>query len=105
MAIAQVPTPSRSMISVRPDVSVIEPRSRSIVQSLTADERLGRAFVKGTVLGTVLVFLFCGGISLLAGLGIGAAIGIGAFTAFWGGPGFGGMMGATVYFSQHLEDF
>ncbi len=105
MAVAQVPAPSTSRISTTRDVTAIEPEVGSIARALTADERLGRAFVRGTILGTVLVFLFCGGISLLAGLGIGAAIGVGAFTAFWGGPGFGGMMGATVYFSQHLEDF
>lgn len=105
MAIAQVLTPSPSMTRGTTDAGVIKPKSVSIVRSLTADERLGRAFVKGTIAGTMLVFLFCGGISLLAGIRVGAAIGIGVFTAIWGGPGIGGAMGATVYFSQHLEDF
>ena len=52
-----------------------------------------------------LVFLFCGGISLLAGLPFAGAFAIGAYTAFWGGPGFGGMMGATVYYSFHTDEF
>ena len=105
MAVIQVSAPSASRISGTADAAVIEPVAASIPLAVTAEERLGRAFIRGTIAGTVLVFLFCGGISLLAGLGVGAAIGIGAFTAFWGGPGFGGMMGATLYFSQHLEDF
>ena len=28
------------------------------------------------------------------------AAGVGAFTAFWGGPGFGGMMGAVLHYSR-----
>jgi hypothetical protein len=95
MTVAQVHALFTSRFGVARVAAVIQPRARSIVDELMADERLGRAFVKGTIVGTVLVFVFCGGLSLLAGLGVGAAIGVGAFTAFWGGPGFGGMMGAT----------
>lgn len=105
MTVAQVQAPSTSRFGAARVAAVIQPREGSIVHVLTADERLGRAFVRGTIVGTILVFLFCAGLSLLAGLDVGPAIGIGAFTAFWGGPGFGGMMGATVYFSLHSEDF
>jgi hypothetical protein len=90
---------------IRAGAAAPDLRSRSLRATLSADQRLGRAFVRGTIAGTLLVFLFCGGVSLWAGLALGPAIGIGAFTAFWGGPGFGGMMGATVYFSNHLDDF
>lgn len=77
----------------------------TIRKAMTADQRLGRALLWGTIIGSVLVFAFCGGIALAAGMGVPAAIGIGVFTAIWGGPGFGGMMGATVYFSNHLDEF
>jgi hypothetical protein len=106
MTTTQVPTPSADAASSeRPQVDVDEPVVTRVAKALTADERLGRAFIQGTIVGTVLVFVFCGGISLLAGLGVAPAIGIGAFTALFGGPGFGGMMGATIYYSSHSEDF
>ena len=82
-----------------------EATTPSVGTAMTADRRLGRAFLWGSLVGSVLVFAFCGGIALLAGMGTPAAIGIGLFTALWGGPGFGGMMGATLYFSEHIEDF
>jgi hypothetical protein len=87
------------------DVSASRARTRTIRGALTADQRLARAFLWGTLFGTIVVFAFCGGIALASGMGVPAAIGIGVFTALWGGPGFGGMMGATVYFSNHTEDF
>ena len=70
------------------------------VAESSAEAGLGRAFVMGTVIGCVVVFLVLGGISLAVGLGVGPAIAIGAFTAFWGGPGFGGMMGAVLHHSR-----
>lgn len=60
---------------------------------------LGRAYVLGSAIGFVAVFVVCGGIALLGGVEPGAALGAAAFTGFWGGPGFGGMMGAVL----HLE--
>jgi hypothetical protein len=64
------------------------------------DAGLGRAFLRGTVLGFVVVFVVCAGMSLAAGVDLGPAVGIGAFTAFWGGPGFGGMLGAVLHLSR-----
>lgn len=60
---------------------------------------LGRAYAIGSAVGFVAVFLVCGAICLIAGVEPGAALGAAAFTGFWGGPGFGGMMGAVL----HLE--
>ncbi len=67
------------------------------------DEGMGKAFIMGSVIGFVASFTLFGGVALAAGLGTGAALGIGAFTAFWGGPGFGGMMGAVLHFSRTTE--
>jgi hypothetical protein len=35
-------------------------------------------------------------LGIASGTGTGGAIGIGLFCGFWGGLGFGGMLGATV---------
>ncbi len=61
------------------------------------DRGLGKAFVLGSLIGFVVVFGIFGGLSLVAGLDAPAAAGLGAFTAVWGGPGFGGMMGAVLH--------
>ena len=46
----------------------------------------------------------CGGIRLLVGgSGAGAAVGLGLFIAFWGGLGFGTMVGGVTWVSQHEE--
>ncbi len=51
----------------------------------------------GTVLGAVFVGGLCGMFAVIAGAGTAAAVGVGAFTALFGGPGFGGMVAFTVY--------
>ncbi len=56
-----------------------------------------RAFATGTLIGVVVVGTFCGGITALFGGGWAGALAVGAFCAFWGGPGFGGMMGFVVH--------
>jgi hypothetical protein len=58
------------------------------------------AAARGAIIGTIIGFFAVGGvavaIALNAGTSVIAAIGVGAFAAFWGGPGFGGMLGATL---------
>jgi hypothetical protein len=66
------------------------------------DDGIGRAFVVGAIAGYVATFTFFAPMALILGLGIGPAIGIGAFTAFFGGPGFGGMMGAVLRYSHNV---
>lgn len=56
-----------------------------------------RAFVVGSVVGMFLVGGFCGGVTYLFGGDVAGALAVGAFTALWGGPGFGGMMGFIVH--------
>lgn len=72
----------------------------STAPSTSDDAGLARAFVRGSVVGSVAVFVLLGGLTLAAGMGAAAALGVGAFTAFWGGPGFGGMMGAVLHYSR-----
>jgi hypothetical protein len=92
----------------RPSVSVLEvPIGPVGLQIRPApsndDDGIVRAFVVGALVGCVATFTFFVAMSLLIGLGLGPAIGIGAFTAFWGGPGFGGMMGAVLRYSRNEQ--
>ena len=64
-------------------------------QDLFGVAGLGRSFIVGSVIGFVLTFVVTGGITLLAGAGWGPALAVGVFAGAWGGPGFGGMLGAV----------
>jgi hypothetical protein len=93
----------------RPSVSVLEvPLEPVLAHGRPApsndDDGIVRAFVVGALVGCVATFMFFCSMSLILGLGLGPAIGIGAFTAFWGGPGFGGMMGAVLRYSRNESE-
>lgn len=60
----------------------------------------GRSVLIGTIAGFFLVGGFCGLTGLLFGMDPSAALALGAFTGFWGGPGFGGMMGFVLHQSK-----
>lgn len=87
---------------VAPAVAVARSAQRpsTAPPATSEDAGLVQAFVKGSIVGFVAVFVLLGGMTLAAGMGIAAALGVGAFTAFWGGPGFGGMMGAVLHYSR-----
>lgn len=58
---------------------------------------LGRTVGVGAVIGVVVFFVGgCAGM-LAAGVGWGAAAGLGVFVAMWGGIGFGSMVGGVTY--------
>ena len=58
---------------------------------------IGRAVVIGVVIASVIVWTFVTLTGLWAGAHLVDSIGMGAFAAFFGGPGFGGMLGAVMY--------
>lgn len=66
------------------------------IERTTAESAALRGAVIGTVIGFVVVGAVTVAIALNAGTSVVAALGVGAFAAFWGGPGFGGMLGATL---------
>jgi hypothetical protein len=96
-AVAPAVTVSRPAPAPAPAPDTASP---STAPSTSDDAGLARAFVRGSVVGSVAVFVLLGGLTLAAGMGAAAALGVGAFTAFWGGPGFGGMMGAVLHYSR-----
>jgi hypothetical protein len=62
---------------------------------------LGRAVLTGSSIGFVVVAAIVCTIALVAGYDVIDALGVGAFAGLWGGPGFGGMMAATVAANRH----
>lgn len=58
---------------------------------------LGRCIGIGCGIGVVLAFIGIALPSLLAGMEWRSAVGFGVFVAFWGGLGFGSMMGGVAY--------
>jgi hypothetical protein len=67
-----------------------------------ADESgIGRAAVVGAAIAAVIVWTFVAAVALYAGAHLGESIAMGAFAAFFGGPGFGGMLGAVTSIERH----
>jgi hypothetical protein len=70
------------------------------VEQGSVDSGMGRVLYTAGVIGTVVMLGIGIGISLVGGTSFIDALGIGAFAALWGGPGFGGMAGAIYYLSR-----
>lgn len=62
-----------------------------------SDAGIGRAAIVGAAVGYVVALTIVAVIVLVAGGGLIAALGVGAYVAIWGGPGFGGMVAAQRY--------
>lgn len=77
------------------------------VRHMTGDweEPVGllRSVVMGALVGVVLSFIGTTIGMLLADVEVGAAIGLGVFVAFWGGLGFGTMVGGVIWVSNNEE--
>ena len=56
----------------------------------------GHGMVTGAIIGFVLLTAMSTLMMLNAGASLAPAVGVGLFAGFWGGPGFGGMMGAIL---------
>lgn len=66
------------------------------VKTITTESAAARGAIVGMVVGFFVVGAIAVAITLNAGSDLVPALGLGAFAAFWGGPGFGGMLGATL---------
>ncbi len=63
-----------------------------------------RSVVVGAIIGVVLSFVGTTVGMLLADIEPGSAVGLGLFIAFWGGLGFGTMVGGVVWVSNNEEE-
>jgi hypothetical protein len=62
---------------------------------------IGRAAVKGAIIAGLIVAGFILAVGMATGASLGASLGMAAFAAFFGGPGFGGMLGAVIHAGHH----
>ena len=83
---------------------LIERRSSTHAPAELSEAGIGRAAVKGAIIGYFAVLMIVGGIVLAAGAGLGVALAVGAYVAIWGGPGWGGMIGAQRYADRIADD-
>jgi hypothetical protein len=76
-----------------------------IAPELTVDQRVGRAAWRGVLVGLVAMTALATGLGLATGYDMIASLGLGAFAGVWGGPGFGGMLGAILaYLREEQRD-
>ncbi len=73
------------------------------IEHITTESAAMRGAIVGTFIGFVAVGVATVAIALNAGTSMIAAVGLGAFAGFWGGPGFGGMLGATLGATRNDE--
>jgi hypothetical protein len=101
-------TPRSETTLFRPGAGSVRPwkrRSRQALGSapaaevapeLTVEQRVGRAAWRGVLIGLVAMAALGTGLGLATGYDMIESLGLGAFAAIWGGPGFGGMLGAIL---------
>ncbi len=70
------------------------------------DEPVGllRSIVVGAIIGVVIAMVGVTVGMLAADIEWQSAVGLGVFVAFWGGLGFGTMVGGVVWVSKHEHD-
>jgi hypothetical protein len=77
------------------DVSLDHRFDAQLLTALKEDARVGRAAVRGAVVGFFGVSVLVAIAGWLCGLTTASSIGLGVFVGMWGGLGFGFMFGAS----------
>jgi hypothetical protein len=86
----------------KPSLQLVPP-GRAGIEPGGDGPRVGRSALVGYLIGFVVVTVGITVAGTLGGLGFGDSLGLGAFVGFWGGGGFGFMLGATATFARQLE--
>ena len=92
-------TTHRPHLAVVPEPAATKPAS----DAGDLEPNAGRSGVIGYAIGFTVA---CIGITIagtLGGIGFGASLGLGAFVGFWGGGGFGFMLGATIPLARYFD--
>ena len=80
--------------------AVVAERTAENAPELTVDQRVGRAAWHGVLIGLVGMTALGTGLGLATGYDMIGSLGLGAFAGVWGGPGFGGMVGAVLAYAR-----
>jgi hypothetical protein len=95
-----IPGPGSRTRAVGASASAPDPERETptFAEDLAADRALGigHAVLRGSLIGFAIVAAIAWVVARLAGFSSTDALGVAAFAGLWGGPGFGGMMGATL---------
>ncbi len=70
--------------------------SSDVAASWQVSPVIGRTLLIGCAIGVAVSFAGMVTAGLVGGLGVGPSLGLGVFVSFWGGLGFGGMMGGAA---------
>ncbi len=74
-----------------------------IAPGRTVDQRVGRAAALGALIGLVVMSALGTAMALATGFDMTDSLGLGVFAGVWGGPGFGGMLGATLAYVRAAD--
>jgi hypothetical protein len=100
-----VPGPGAETRATREAASARDTDNHEIpafAQDLAADRALGigHAVLRGSLIGFAIVAAIAWLVARFSGFSSMDSLGVAAFAGLWGGPGFGGMMGATLAASR-----
>ena len=65
---------------------------------------MGRSIAIGSIIGAIVAFAGVAGAIALWCHDTSMALGVGGMAAFWGGLGFGSMMGGTLHLMRHSDE-
>lgn len=99
------PRVARPALAVVQDELVTTRATADAGDASTADTEpnVGRTGMIGYAIGFTVATVGITIAGTLGGLGFGPSLGLGAFVGFWGGGGFGFMLGATIPFARYLD--
>ena len=81
---------------------VTDPTSVAELDALLA-ANVGRSAASGAVVGCILFTVFVGLLGKWTGLDDAGSLFLGVFTGFWGGLGFGVMVGSILAYNRHQK--
>lgn len=70
---------------------------------MSLGDGVGRGALCGAVIGFIVVASLVTVVGMIAGLEALDSIGLGAFAAVWGGPGFGALVGAVMVITRNEQ--
>jgi hypothetical protein len=90
-------------VEPKPDLQLVRDPAGAVISPEDTMPDIGRSAVIGFLIGFVAATAAVTVAGTLGGIRFGASLALGTFVGFWGGGGFGFMMGGTVPLARYLE--